>query len=100
MNFSDTVTLVTRTYENDEYGIQRATEQKNTVFCSVTDVSGSEFFEAAQTGIKPELRFIVYTFEYGGETLVIYNNNYYTVYRTYQRSKDLIELYVSKDAGT
>lgn len=100
MNFSDTLTLITRMYANDEYGIQRAQTQENTVFCNVTDISGSEFFEAAQTGVKPELRFVIYSFEYNGETLVSYRNAYYTVYRVYHRSKDLVELYVSKDAGT
>lgn len=100
MNFSNTITLITRTYENDEYGIQRAKTQENTVFCNVTSISGSEFFEAAQTGIKPELRFVIYSFEYNGETLVEYENTLYTVYRTFNRSKDLIELYVTKDGGT
>lgn len=100
MNFSNTITLISRTYENDAYGIQRAKTQENTVFCNVTSISGAEFFEAAQTGVKPELRFVIYSFEYNGETLVEYNGTEYTVYRTFARSKDLIELYVTKDGGT
>ena len=100
MNFNGAVTLIKRTYTNDDYGIQRATTDTKTVFCNVESISSSEFFNASQEGLKPEYRFIIYSFEYSGESLVQYNGERLNVYRTFQRSKDLIELYTTKDAGS
>ena len=95
----DKLTLVKRTYELDRYGIQRETEETSEIFCNVADISSSEFFEASQTGLKPELRFDILVAEYSGESLVLYNGDYLNVYRVYQRSKDYVELYTTKDAG-
>lgn len=100
MNFNGAVTLIKRGWTNDAYGIQRETSQTHTVFCNVESITASEFFNASQTGLKPEFRFTIYSAEYDGETLVQFNGERLNVYRTYQRSKDLVELYTTKDAGT
>lgn len=100
MNFNSAVMLIKRTYVNDEYGIQRETTENKTVFCNVESISSAEFFNASQTGLKPEYRFTLYAFEYSGESLVQYNGERLNVYRVYRRSKDFVELYTTKDAGT
>lgn len=100
MNFNGAVTLIKREYVNDAYGIQRETSTTRTVFCNVESITASEFFNASQTGLKPELRFAIYAAEYGGEMIVQYNGMRLNVYRVYQRSKDFVELYTTKDAGT
>ena len=92
--------LITRTFSNDDYGIQRETEVEKTVFCDVSSISASEFFDASQTGLKPDLRFILYFKEYSGEGLVKYKGEYFSVYRTYLRNRDYIELYTQRDVGT
>lgn len=92
--------LVKRTYVNDLYGIQREHETETTVFCRVDSISSSEFFDASQAGQKPELRFTIYCKEYSGEELVKYKGEYFSVYRTYMRSQDFIELYAERDVGT
>lgn len=92
--------LVTRTFTNDAYGIQRETETEKTVFCRVDSIGSSEFFDASQTGLKPELRFTIYDKEYSGERLVKYKGDYFSVYRTYNRSLDFVELYAERDVGT
>lgn len=62
------------------------------VFAKRASVSQSEFFTAGQNGLKPDCMFLVYTFEYGGETHVKHNGIVYTIYRTYVNG-DNIELY-------
>lgn len=62
------------------------------VFAKKTSVSQSEFFTAGQSGLKPDCMFLVYTFEYNGESYVKHNRIVYTIYRTYVNG-DNIELY-------
>lgn len=100
MNFNSAVTLIKREYVNDAYGIQRETSTTHTVFCNVESITASEFFNASQTGLKPEYRFTIYSFEYDGENIVQYQGERLNVYRVFQRSKDFVELYTTKDAGT
>lgn len=74
--------------------------EKVEVFAKVNEVSSSEFFAASQIGLAPEKRFLVFTGDYEGETVVEHNGVVYSVYRTYQTTPDLIEIYCQREAGT
>ena len=100
MDRSDVIKLITMNRTQDEYGRWVATPSVKEVFCQVGSVSASEFFEAGRNGLNPEFRFTMFFGDYSGESIVEYNDNTYSVYRTYKRKTDVIELYVERKGGT
>lgn len=59
------------------------TEVSRLVFCNVISVGQSEFYKAAQAGIKVEAKCEVYTADYEGETICELNGKRYGILRTY-----------------
>lgn len=101
MDLSNELTLVSYTYEKDSKGVDRPVPVKRTVFCGVESVSASEFFAAAAAGLKPELRFTMFRFDYEPtcEEECIFEDQYYSIYRSYRVKNDQIELYAQKKVG-
>ena len=95
----DVLELVSTVQSQNAYGVWTQTETTRQVFCKVSSVSQSEFFEAGRNGLNPEWRFSMFAADYQGEETVIYNGKRYGVYRTY-RDGDFIELYVERKGGT
>ena len=89
---------MTRT--QDEYGRWIATPTAKEVMCQVESVSQAEFFEGGRNGLNPEYRFTMFFGDYSGESVVEYKGNTYSVYRTYLRKTDVLELYVERKGGT
>lgn len=100
MDRSDVIKLIVETREQDEYGRWVATRTAKEVMCQVDSVTRAEFFEAGRNGLNPEYRFTMFFGDYSGESIVEYNGNTYSVYRTYLRRTDTIELYVERKGGT
>lgn len=96
---TDQLELITQTTTKDEYGIERSTRDFRKIFCDAASIGANEYYTAAQTGLRPALRFIVLFKEYAGETQLRYNSEILSVYRTYQRSLDYIELYTERRQG-
>ena len=67
--------------------------EKTGVFAEVYSITQSEFATAGQKDIKPAYKFSVWQFEYDGQTEILYNGMRLTVYRTFLRDDDKIELY-------
>ena len=76
-----------------------STESKRKVFCSITSVSASEWFEAGRNGLQAELRITMFAFDYHGEKIAEVNGQRYSIYRTFRSKPDEIELYLEKKAG-
>ena len=87
---SEVVTLVWPTEEDEE---------RTAVFAEISSVGQKEFFAAAQTGLKPELRVVVWADEYDGQPIVEVGDRRLTVYRNYLRSDGKVELYLTEKAG-
>lgn len=69
----DVLDLIEVTYENDEEGNPKPKENPRTVFCQVSSVGRSEFYQAAQAGLHPEYVFSIANFkDYHGERFVRY----------------------------
>ena len=94
----DVLKLVSTVQSQNAYGVWTQTETERQVFCRVSSVSQTEFFEAGRNGLNPEWRFSVFAADYQGEETVIYNSKRYGIYRTY-RDGDFIELYVERKGG-
>ncbi|MBJ8027759.1 phage head closure protein [Bacillus cereus group sp. N21] len=69
------------------------------VFCEKKSVPQSEFFQAGQSGIKASCVLLVHTFDYQDERKVKYHSKEYSIYRTYERDDERIELYCEVKAG-
>lgn len=69
------------------------------VFCEKKSISQNEFFQAGQNGFKPECVLIVYSLDYQEEQKIQYNNKTYSIYRTYERDDERIELYCEVKVG-
>lgn len=85
----------------DAYGIWRTRERsEREVLAQVSSVDRREFFSGGETGFRPEYRFVVFAAEYQGETQCEYDNQLFSVYRTYLNpGTDYLELYVQRKVG-
>lgn len=99
MNKSSVAYLVSESWTQDENGVQRATTSKRKVFVNVSSVTSQEWFEGGRNGLNPQYRFKMFQFDYLGEKIIEYNGVQYTIYRTYNRSVDEIELYTELKKG-
>ncbi|KMP32227.1 phage head-tail adapter protein [Bacillus cereus] len=90
-----TVTIV-----EDELGQKEEIKTFNRqVFCKKKSVPQSEFFQAGQSDIKPSCILIVHILDYQEERKVKYREKEYSIYRTYERDDEKIELYCEVVAG-
>lgn len=99
MDRSRTLKLISQTYKKGSIGQMITEETEREVFCSVSSVSGSEWFEAGRNGIRPEVKITMFQPDYQGELIAELNGTRYSVYRTYMARHELIELYLEKKAG-
>lgn len=58
------------------------------IYCEYRSISYKEFYQAQQTGFKPELTLKLSAFDYAGEEFVRYENVEYTVLKTYHIADD------------
>ena len=99
MSKSAVAYLVKESFTKDSFGIYEKTEEKRKVYVDVSSVNANEWFEGGRNGLNPEYRFIMFSHDYQGEQIIEYNDVQYTIYRTYLRKKDEIELYCEKKKG-
>lgn len=99
MDRSRVLTLISKTFRVD--GIQQriAEEVRRDVFCNVRSVSQSEFYAAGAAGFKPQLLVTMFEPEYNGEDECELDGVKYSIYRTYARRNDDLELYLEKKVG-
>lgn len=89
---AEPVTLKDYTY-SIVAGVSTPTLSRSTsVFAVPKSVTYAEFYQATANGFKADIVFDMYSFEYSGEETVEYAGEEYEVLRTYQKTKDRIEL--------
>ena len=92
MLFRDVIKLISYTTTENELGDTIEVPTERQVFADKQSVRQSEFYQAATTGLRPELMFVVRTIEYNGETRLKYNGKEYSIIRTYDKDGELTEL--------
>lgn len=100
MDRSVVIKLISVTKTKNDYGVSVLTEESRDIYAQVYSVNQREFHEAGRNGLNPEFVFKVFGPDYQQESLVEYDGNRYTVYRTYQTRTDTLELYVERKAGS
>jgi hypothetical protein len=69
-----------------------------TVYANLLDDNRSEFYQASNVGLKPELTFEINGFEYENEKYIRYNEQQFTIIRAPKRG-DKRELVVTSYTG-
>lgn len=100
MDRSDVITLIAIVREQDDLGRWKEVTTSKEVFCQVDSVSQHEFYEGGRNGLNPSFKFSMFSGDYNEESVIQYKGNQYSVYRTYLRRDDIIELYVERKGGT
>ena len=110
MDRSDVIYLIHDTYTTDSVGQFIGTKSARMVYCNISSVTGTEWFAGWQNGLKPEYRLVMFRHDYQGEEVVniggtllgddVTGGEFYSVYRTYERKNDELELYVERRTGT
>lgn len=100
---TDTVGLIKTTYpagQRDASGNQLEVESDpRELYCEYESVIQSEFFSAAQQGMKSEYKLKVSEHDYDGEKIAVFKDERYSIYRTYLGKDEKIELYLGIKAG-
>lgn len=99
MNRSQVLTLIGVTYTKDTIGQQVPKEVPREVFCTITSVTASEWFDAGKVGLNPVYRATVFAPDYNGEQIAELDGVRYGIYRTYIGRHERIELYLERKAG-
>ena len=92
MFFSDKIKLIAISYTENSLGDIIETETETEVFANKKSIRQSEFYQAAATGLRPEIMFEVWSEEYSSQQRVKYDNKDYTVIRAYDKDGELTEL--------
>ena len=100
ISLDDVCFLISVETEKDALGQIIATNEiPRQIFCSTLSMNRQEFLTGGQLGLKLQLLFVVDSDEYDNETALRYENQKYTVYRTFPRSDGFTEVYCEVKAG-
>jgi SPP1 family predicted phage head-tail adaptor len=95
MLFRDVVKLISVGHDQNDIGDIVETKTEREVFADKKSIRQNEFYQAAATGLKPELMFVVRTIEYQGERKLSYDGKEYNIIRTYDKNGEFTELICS-----
>ena len=98
MLFRDVINLVSVTIAENEIGDSIEVPVKREVFADKKSIRQNEFYQAAATGLRPELMFVVRTIEYNQEPKLEYpigSDKEYNIIRTYDEDGEFTELVCS-----
>ena len=90
--YNHLITLITITTTKDSIGQVVETETPREVLCEVKSISQTEFYQAAQTQLRPELKVIMDKDDYQKEVRLQYDDEDYKVIRRYKTDGNEIEL--------
>jgi len=93
--FDSVATLISENIDFDELGNEKIITVEKQIFCNKKSVTQNEFFKASEAGLKPQLMILVFAVDYNNENKVKVDDKVYYIYRTYQKTKDKLELYLS-----
>lgn len=92
MRFDKEIYLIGFTNADNEMGDPIKIPVKRQVFAEKNSVRQSEFYQAAATGLKPELTFVIWRLEYNGESALEYEGKTYTIIRSFEKNDKEMEL--------
>lgn len=91
--------LVVETQSKDALGQTKTTKSYKPVLGNLRSLYGREFYQAEQFGVRPEGCIETCAFDYNGERKILIDEKEFTIYRTFTRGTDRIELYYGERVG-
>lgn len=91
--------LISETTSKDSTAQTISTQTSSDCIGKLRSIYEREFFQAAEAGIRPECVIETSAFNYHGERFVKVNDDLLTVYRTFKKGTDKIELYIGERVG-
>lgn len=95
----DIISLIAVAETQDQTTMEwiREESEPRTIFVRVESVERSEFYDAAQAGLSPEMKVVTPFVNYRGEKIAVYNETRYTVTRAYRATdSDEIQIYLER----
>jgi len=92
MLYRDIISLITETFTVNDMGDAIPADTKKQVYANKKSIRQSEFYQAAATGLRPELMFEVRTSDYNGQPKLEYESVTYNIIRTYDKNGEITEL--------
>jgi len=99
ISLDDVCFLVSTEIVKDELHQDIEVEVEREVFCSVLNINQYEYASAIAAGRKPKNTFVVNYEDYNDENKIKYNNQSYTIYRTFVRADGYIECHCEVRIG-
>lgn len=90
--YNHEIILISSGYTEDEIGNQIPNEKRKPILCKVNSIGQNEFYNAAASDLRPELKFTIHRYEYENERKVEFEGHRYSVLRTYATGFEEIEL--------
>jgi len=90
--FSEDIALLTESIESDDFGQQIISVTETIIQADKKSVTRSEFYQAANTDLKPEIVFDVHSFEYSNERFLRWNSREYSVLRAFEHVRNGLNL--------
>lgn len=100
MLFRDVLSLISVVYSVNDIGNNVEAETTKTVFCDKQSIRQSEFYQAAATGLRPEIMFVIRSIDYDNEPRLEFKSKKYTIIRTYDKNGEFTELVCQGIVGT
>ncbi len=92
--------LMSETVTQDATGQNKKTLVKSGLLIGkLRSVYQNEFYQAEQAGLRPQGVVEMSSFDYKNEPLIEIDSKSYTIYRTYLKGTDRIELYFGERVG-
>ena len=95
MLFREVINLISITITENDMGDIIDVETKRQVFADKKSVRQNEFYQAAATGLRPEIMFVVRTIDYEQEPKLEFSSKTYNIIRTYDKDDEFTELVCS-----
>ena len=92
MLFSKLINLISVSTSVNSLGDSVETPTSRQVMADEMAIGQTEFYQAAATGLRPEIKFLVWEVDYSNEPKLEYNSKTYNIIRTYKRPDERIEL--------
>lgn len=90
--YGDIALLIKVTNTKNSVGDTIPVKAERQVFVDRKDIRASEFYQAQQTGLRPQIMFEMRTIDYESEKLIKFEGVEFRIIRTYRKGKDFIEL--------
>ena len=82
--------------QDDDGNIIEVARGTRNVFAAIKSAQRAEHIAAGQQGLKAENCLEIWAVEYGGEKVVSVRGEYYDIYRTFERTDGICELYTAR----